>query len=62
MKEKILLVLLILALCLSTCQTEYYPAAGYSSMYGGDVLYEWNVDALSIYTFKGIRQIGRAHV
>lgn len=33
MKEKILLVLLILALCLSTCQTEYYPAAGYSSMY-----------------------------
>ena len=32
MKEKILLVLLILALCLSTCQTEYYPAAGYSSM------------------------------
>lgn len=56
MKEKILLVLLILALCLSTCQTEYYPAAGYSLMYGGDVLYEWNVDALSIYyTFKGIR-------
>lgn len=55
MKEKILLVLLILALCLSTCQTEYYPAAGYNSMYGGDVLYEWNVDALSIYTFKGIR-------
>lgn len=54
MKEKILLVLLILALCLSTCQTEYYPAAGYSLMYG-DVLYEWNVDALSIYTFKGIR-------
>ena len=54
MKEKILLVLLILALCLSTCQTEYYPA-GYSLMYGGDVLYEWNVDALSIYTFKGIR-------
>ena len=51
MKEKILLVLLILALCLS----EYYPAAGYSLMYGGDVLYEWNVDALSIYTFKGIR-------
>ena len=50
MKEKILLVLLILALCLSTCQTEYYPAAGYSS-----ILYEWNVDALSIYTFKGIR-------
>ena len=40
MKEKILLVLLILALCLSTCQTEYYPAASYSSMYGGDVLYE----------------------
>lgn len=55
MKEKILLVLLILALCLSTCQTEYYPAAGYSLMYGGDVIYEWNVDALSIYTFKGIR-------
>ena len=55
MKEKILLVLLILALCLSTCQTEYYPAAGYSSMYGSDVLYEWNVDVLSIYTFKGIR-------
>lgn len=25
MKEKILLVLLSLALCLSTCQTEYYP-------------------------------------
>jgi F0F1-type ATP synthase assembly protein I len=39
MKEKILLVLLVLVLCLSTCQTEYYPAAGYSSMYGGDALY-----------------------
>lgn len=55
MKEKILLVLLILALCLSTCQTEYYPAAGYNSMYGGAVLYEWNVDVISIYTFKGMR-------
>lgn len=55
MKEKILLVLLVLALCLSSHQTDYYPAAGYSSMYGGDVLYEWNVDVLSIYTFKGIR-------
>lgn len=55
MKEKILLVLLVLVLCLSTCQTEYYPPAGYSSMYGGDALYEWNVDVISIYTFKGIR-------
>ena len=55
MKEKILLALLVFVLCLSSCQTKYYPAAGYISMYGGDVLYEWNVDVLSIYTLKGIR-------
>lgn len=55
MKEKIMLVLLVLVLCLNTCQAEYYPAAGYNSMYGGDILYEWNVDMLSIYSFKGIR-------
>lgn len=55
MREKILLALLVIMLCLSSCQTEYYPAAGYSSMYGGTVLYEWNVDIVSLYTLKGIR-------
>ena len=55
MREKILLALLVFVLCLSSCQPEYYPAAGYSSMYGGDVLSEWNVNILSLYTLKGIR-------
>lgn len=53
---KILLAAATMLLCLLSCRTEYYPAAGYNQMYGGaDVLYERRLDAFSIYTFKGIR-------
>ena len=46
----------VLALILAvSCQTEYYPAAGYSQMYGGAVIYEWRLDAVSLYSLKGIR-------
>ncbi len=38
-----------------SCQNEYDPAAGYSQMYGGAVIYEWRLDAVSLYSLKGIR-------
>ena len=45
----------ILALILAvSCQNEYDPA-GYSQMYGGAVIYEWRLDAVSLYSLKGIR-------
>lgn len=53
---KILLVTATAILCLLSCRTEYYPAAGYNQLYGGaEALYEWQLDVFSIYTFKGIR-------
>ena len=46
----------VLALILAvSCQNEYDPAAGYSQMYGGAVIYEWRLDAGSLYSLKGIR-------
>lgn len=46
----------VLALILAfSCQNEYDPAAGYSQMYGGDILYQQYVDVISIYAFKGVR-------
>lgn len=33
----------------------YDPAAGYSDMYGGDVLHDYSVDIISPYVIKGIR-------
>ena len=46
----------ILALILAvSCQNEYDPAAGYSQMYGGAVIYEWRLDTVSLYSLKGIR-------
>ena len=45
----------VLALILAvSCQNEYDPAAGYSQMYGGAVIYEWRY-AVSLYSLKGIR-------
>lgn len=53
---KILLVTATAILCLLSCRTEYYPSAGYNQLYGGsEALYEWRLDAFSIYTLKGIR-------
>ena len=46
----------VLALILAvSCQNENDPAAGYSQMYGGDILYQQYVDVISIYAFKGVR-------
>ena len=39
----------------NVCGYEYDPAAGYSQMYGGAVIYEWRLDAVSLYSLKGIR-------
>ena len=46
----------VLALILAvSCQNENDPAAGYSKMYGGAVIYEWRLDTVSLYSLMGIR-------
>ena len=46
----------VLALILAvSCQNENDPAAGYSKMYGGAVIYELRLDTVSLYSLKGIR-------
>ena len=38
----------VLALILAvSCQNEYDPAAGYSQMYGGAFIYEWQIGRAS---------------
>lgn len=36
-------------------ELKFLSAAGYSQMYGGAVIYEWRLDAVSLYSLKGIR-------
>lgn len=51
----VLLTILVLLIVYTYPVDQSNPAAGYNSFYGGAGIYEYNIDVVSLYTFKGIR-------